>query len=250
MKTTNPALSSKILEQLGRTGQLQAGEAMTVEGAINKTALLTFLVIVPAAWIWSEVVRAQSLETVVPWMVGGVIGGLIAAMVTIFKKEWAPVTAPIYAVLEGLAIGGVSAMLNMQYHGIVIQAVALTFATLACMLIAYRTGLIKVTDRFRMMVVAATGAIALLYLVTMLLSFFHVTVPFVFGTGGTGGIVLSLVIVGVAALNLALDFDFIEQAAGIGAPKYVEWYAAFGLMVTLIWLYMEILRLLGQLRRR
>jgi uncharacterized YccA/Bax inhibitor family protein len=243
-------LSSKILEQLGRTGQLQAGETMTVEGAINKTALLAFLVIVPAAWIWSEVVHAQSLETVVPWMVGGMIGGLIAAMVTIFKKEWAPVTAPIYALLEGLAIGGLSAMLNMQYHGIVIQAVALTFAVLACMLVAYRTGLIKVTDRFRMMVVAATGAIALLYLVTMLLGFFHITVPFVFGTGGMGGIVLSLVIVGIAALNLALDFDFIEQAAGIGAPKYVEWYAAFGLMVTLIWLYMEILRLLGQLRRR
>lgn len=250
MKTTNPALSNKVLEQLGRTGQLQGGETMTVEGAINKTALLTFLVIAPAAWIWSEVVRAQTVETVIPWMVGGMVGGFIAAIVTVIKKDWAPITAPIYAVLEGLAIGGISAMLNMQYHGIVIQAVALTFATLLCMLTAYRTGLIKVTDRFRMMVVAATGAIALLYLVTMILSFFHVTVPFVFGTGGTGGIVLSLVIVGVAALNLALDFDFIEQAANVGAPKYVEWYAAFGLMVTLIWLYMEILRLLGQLRRR
>jgi len=250
MKTTNPALSNNVLEQLGRTGQLQTGDAMTVEGAINKTALLTFLVVAPAAWIWSEVVRAQSFDSVLPWMVGGMIGGLIAAIVTVVKKDWAPVTAPIYAILEGLAIGGISAMLNMQYHGIVIQAVALTFATLACMLVAYRTGLIKVTNRFRMMVVAATGAIALLYLVTIILSFFHITVPFVFGTGGTGGIVLSLVIVGVAALNLALDFDFIEQAASIGAPKYIEWYAAFGLMVTLIWLYMEILRLLGQLRRR
>jgi len=250
MKTTNPALSNKVLEQLGRSGQVYAGEPMTVEGAINKTALLAFLVIVPAAWTWSEVVRAQTLDAVIPWMIGGVIGGFIAAMVTIFKKEWAPVTAPVYAVLEGLAIGGLSAILNLQYHGIVIQAVALTFATLLCMLTAYRTGLIKVTDRFRMVVVAATGAIALLYLATMLLSFFHITVPFVFGAGGTGGIVLSLVVVGVAALNLALDFDFIEQAANAGAPKYVEWYAAFGLMVTLIWLYLEILRLLGQLRRR
>jgi len=249
MKTTNPALSNKVLEQLGRTGQAYAGEAMTVEGTINKTALLAFLVIVPAAWIWSEVVRAQSLETVIPWMVGGMIGGFIAALVTIFKKDWAPVTAPIYALFEGLAIGGLSAVLNLQYHGIVIQAVALTFGVLLCMLAAYRTGLIKVTDRFRMVVVAATGAIALMYLVSMLLSFFHVTVPFVFG-GGTAGIVLSLVIVGVAALNLALDFDFIEQATNAGAPKYVEWYAAFGLMVTLIWLYLEILRLLGQLRRR
>jgi uncharacterized YccA/Bax inhibitor family protein len=229
---------------------LQGGETMTVEGAINKTALLTFLVVAPAAWIWSEVVRAQTIDSVIPWMVGGMVGGLIAALVTIFKKDWAPVSAPIYALFEGLAIGGISAMLNMQYHGIVLQAVALTFATLVCMLVAYRTGLINVTDRFRMIVVGATAAIALTYLVTMLLSFFHITVPFVFGTGGTGGIVLSLVIVGVAALNLALDFDFIEQAAGAGAPKYIEWYAAFGLMVTLIWLYLEILRLLGQLRRR
>ena len=137
----------------------------------------------------------------------------------------------------------------MQYHGIVIQAVGLTFATLLCMLVAYRSGLIKVTDKFRMGVFAATGAIALVYLVTMVLSFFHVTVPFVFG-GGTAGIVISLVIVTVAALNLVLDFDFIEQGANAGVPKYAEWYAAFGLMVTLIWLYMEILRLLGNLRRR
>jgi uncharacterized YccA/Bax inhibitor family protein len=249
MKTTNPALGNKVLEQLGRTGQLQAGEAMTVEGAINKTAFLLFLVAVPAAWIWNEVFRAQSVETAIPWMVGGLVGGFIAAMVTIFKKDWAPVTAPIYAVLEGLAIGGLSAVFEMQYRGLVIQAVALTFATLVCMLVAYRSGLIKVTDRFRMIVVAATGAIALVYLVTMVLSFFHITVPFVFG-GGTAGIVISLVIVGVAALNLVLDFDFVQQGAEAGVPKYVEWYAAFGLMVTLIWLYLEILRLLGQLRRR
>ncbi|HXQ29952.1 MAG TPA: Bax inhibitor-1/YccA family protein, partial [Gemmatimonadales bacterium] len=138
---------------------------------------------------------------------------------------------------------------ELQYHGIVVQAVGLTFGTLLCMLVAYRTGLIRVTDKFRLGVVAATGAIALLYLVSFVLSFFHVSVPFVFG-GGTAGIVVSLVIVGVAALNLVLDFDFIEQAAKAGAPKYIEWYAAFGLMVTLVWLYLELLRLLGNLRRR
>jgi uncharacterized YccA/Bax inhibitor family protein len=249
MKTTNPALSSKALEQLGRTGPLSGGEAMSVEGTINKTAFLTFLVVVPAAWIWSQVMGARSVEAVTPWMIGGLIGGFITAMVTIFKKEWAPITAPIYAALEGLAIGGLSAVFNLQYHGIVIQAVALTFATLLVMLMAYRTGLIKVTDKFRMMVVAATGAIALLYLVSFVLSFFHVSVPFLYG-GGTASIVVSLVIVGVAALNLVLDFDFVEQAAHAGAPKYVEWYAAFGLMVTLIWLYLELLRLLGNMRRR
>jgi uncharacterized YccA/Bax inhibitor family protein len=248
MKSTNPALSTKVLEQFGRIGPVSAGEAMTVEGAINKTAFLTFLLVVPAAWVWTLVVRG-GVETAMPWMIGGMAGGLITALVTIFKKEWAPITAPVYAALEGLAIGGISALLEAKYHGIVVQAVALTFATLICMLVAYRTGLIKVTDKFRMVVVAATGAIALVYLVTIVLSFFHVTVPFVFG-GGTVGIVISLVIVAVAALNLALDFDFIEQGARAGVPKYVEWYAAFGLMVTLIWLYLELIRLLSKLRQR
>jgi uncharacterized YccA/Bax inhibitor family protein len=250
MKTKNPALSPRILEQFSRAGHAAPGEAMTVEGAINKTALLLLLLVVPATWVWTEVVRSASVETALPWMVGGLIGGLIAAMVTIFKKDWAPVSAPIYAACEGLAIGGISATFEMQYHGIVLQAVALTFATLLCMLVAYRSGLIKVTDKFRMGVVAATGAIALVYVVTMVLSLFHVNVPFVFGGGGTAGIVISLVIVTVAALNLVLDFDFIERGADAGVPKYVEWYAAFGMMVTLIWLYLEVLRLLSNLRRR
>ena len=251
MKSTNPALSTKVLEQFGRPrpGQVQSGDVMTVEGAINKTAFLTFLVVVPAAWVWMQVVGSGGAQAAMPWMIGGTIGGLVAALVTVFKKEWSPVTAPIYAALEGLALGGISAVLNTRYPGIALQAVALTFGTLICMLIAYRTGLIKVTNKFRMGVVAATGAIALVYLVTMVLSLFGVTVPFVFG-GGTIGIVISLVVVVVAALNLALDFDFIEQAAGVGAPKYMEWYAAFGLMVTLVWLYLELLRLLSKLRSR
>ncbi len=249
MKSTNPVLSTKALEQFGRPGQIQSGDAMTVEGAVNKTAFLTFLLVVPAAWVWSQVAHG-GVEAVAPWMIGGVFGGFIAAMVTVFKKEWAPVTAPIYAMLEGLAIGGLSALLEARYKGIVIQAVALTFAVLVTMLVAYRTGLIKVTDKFRTVVVAATGAIALLYIVTMILSLFHVTVPFVFGGGGTLGIVFSLVVIVVAALNLALSFDFIEQAAGAGAPKYVEWYAAFGIMVALVWLYLEMIRLLSRLRSR
>ena len=250
MKSNNPTLSPKILEQFGppRPSQVSAGEAMTVEGIINKAAFLLLLVVVPATWVWSQVMRG-GVDTAMPWMVGGVLGGFATALVTIFKKEWAPVTAPIYAALEGLAIGGLSALLEAQYHGIVLQAVGLTFSVMVAMLVAYRTGLIKVTDKFRMMVVAATGAIALMYVVTLVLAFFGTTVPFIHESG-TAGIIVSLVIVAVAALNLALDFDFIEQAAGVGAPKYVEWYAAFGLMVTLIWLYLEILRLLGKVRRR
>ena len=170
-------------------------------------------------------------------------------MITIFKKEWAPVTAPVYAILEGLALGAISAFYQLQFKGIVFQAVGLTFAVLAVMLMLYRTGVIKVTDKFRFMVVAATAAVGVVYLVTIVLGFFGVTVPFIHQSG-TIGIVFSLVVVGIASLNLALDFDLISRGSEGGAPKFMEWYAAFGLMVTLIWLYLEILRLLSKLRRR
>src|SRR5437879_525915 len=244
MRTSNPALNAKTFADLRRE---PTAPAMTVEGTVNRTAFLLLLVVVPAAWVWAQVRAALQPSVAGPWIMVGAIGGLVVALVTIFKKEWAPVTAPIYAALEGLAIGGLSAVLESQYHGIVLQAVGLTFGVMLCMLVAYRTGLIKVTDRFRTVVVAATGAIALMYLVTLVLAFFGVMVPFIHETG-TAAIVVSLVIIAVAALNLALDFDFIEQAVGVGAPKYVEWYAAFGLMVTMIWLYLEILRLLSKLR--
>src|SRR3990170_5101077 len=166
-----------------------------------------------------------------------------------FKPTWAPVTAPIYAALEGLALGALSAMLEARYPGIVIQAVALTFGTLAALLLAYRSGLIPVTKNFRMGVVAATGGIAIFYLVAMGLSFFGIRIAFLH-EGSWLGIGFSLFVIVIAALNLVLDFDFIEKGAEHGAPKFMEWYAAFGLMVTLIWLYLEILRLLSKLRNR
>jgi len=204
---------------------------------------------VPAAWVWSQVRTAFDPSVVGPWILLGGIGGFIAAIVTVFKKEWSPVTAPVYAALEGLVLGGLSALLETKYPGIVMQSVGLTFATLAAMLIAYRTGLIKATERFKLGVVAATGAIALYYVVGLVLSFFHVAMPFLQGNS-TASIVVSGVIVVVAALNLILDFDFIETGVAGGAPKYMEWYGAFGLMVTLIWLYLEILRLLAKSRSR
>ena len=179
-------------------------------------------------------------------MVGG-IGGFIVAMVTIFKKEWSPITAPIYALLEGLVLGGVSAMLEMRFHGIAIQAVALTFGTLVAMLLAYRTGLIKVTDKLRLGIVAATGGIAVFYFLQFILGFFGVHFTTINGSGPIG-IGFSIVVVIVAALNLVLDFDLIENGARYGAPKYMEWYGAFALMITLIWLYFEILRLLSKFR--
>jgi uncharacterized YccA/Bax inhibitor family protein len=182
-------------------------------------------------------------------MLGGLIGGFICAMVTVFKKEWSPVTAPIYALLEGLALGGLSAVLDLRYPGIAIQAVSLTFGTLFVLLLAYRSGLIQVTQKFRLGIVAATGGIMVFYLLEMVLGFFGIQFTSINGSGPIG-IGFSLIVVAVAALNLVLDFDFIERGVNYGAPKYMEWYGAFGIMVTLVWLYLEILRLLSKLRSR
>jgi uncharacterized YccA/Bax inhibitor family protein len=179
----------------------------------------------------------------------GAFGGFIAAMVTVFKKEWSPVTAPIYALLEGLFLGAFSATMELRFPGIAIEAVALTFGTCLCMLAAYRAGLIRATQRFTLGVVAATGGIALVYFASIILGMFNMQVPGIFGSGPIG-IIFSLVVCGMAALNLILDFSFIEEGAQRGAPKYMEWYSAFGLMVTLIWLYLEIVRLLGKLNSR
>jgi uncharacterized YccA/Bax inhibitor family protein len=208
-----------------------------------------------AAWTWTRFFGALATSpedamasVMLPAMVGG-IGGFIVAMVTIFKKEWAGITAPIYALLEGLVLGGVSALMEMRFHGIAIQAVALTFGTLVAMLIAYRTGLIKVTDRMRLGIVAATGGIAVFYFLQFILGFFGVHFTTINGSGPIG-IGFSLLVVGIAALNLVLDFDLIEGGANMGAPKYMEWYSAFALMITLIWLYFEILRLLSKMRSR
>ena len=245
MRTSNPALNTKTFADVRRDPN---APAMTLEGTINKSAFLLLLVVVPAAWVWSQV-RIMGPTVAGPWIVIGAIGGFAVALVTVFKKEWSPVTAPIYAALEGLALGGVSALLEASYPGIAMQSVGLTFATLAAMLLAYRSGLIKPPEKFKLGVIAATGAIALYYLVGLGLGLFGVAMPF-FQGNSTASIVVSGVIVVVAALNLILDFDFIETGVSAGAPKYLEWYGAFGLMVTLIWLYLEILRLLAKSRGR
>jgi uncharacterized YccA/Bax inhibitor family protein len=183
-------------------------------------------------------------------MFGGLLGGFVVALVTIFKKTWSAFTAPLYALLEGLALGGISAVFEKTYPGVAIQAVGLTLGTLFVMLLAYKTGVVKATQGFKVGVIAATGGIAVFYLAEMVLSFFfHIQVPAINGSG-PWGIAFSLFVVVIAALNLVLDFDMIETGVRGGAPKYMEWYGAFGMMVTLIWLYLEILRLLGKARRR
>ena len=236
-----------------RTVESSLGESMTVSGAVNKTGILVLLCVASAAWTWNRFFAAsiagRSDAGMAPFVAIGGIGGFIVAMVTIFKKQWSPITAPIYALLEGLVLGGVSAMLEMRFHGIAIQAVSLTFGTLIVMLLAYRSGLIKVTDKLRLGIVAATGGIAVFYLLQFILGFFGFRFTAINGSGPIG-IGFSLIVVGVAALNLVLDFDLIENGARYDAPKYMEWYSAFALMITLIWLYFEILRLLSKFRSR
>ena len=246
MRTANPALSDDTFTGFGRVAR---EEQMTIQGTVNKAVLLLMCVFLTAAWTWNLFYRTMSPQTVLPLLAIGAIGGLIVALVTVFKQSWAPVTAPIYALLEGLVIGGVSAVAEAQFPGIVIQAVGLTFGTCLALLLAYKSGMIRASENFKLGVVAATGGIALFYLLSLILGLFGVRISFLYQSGPLG-IAFSLFVVVIAALNLVLDFDFIEQGAGAGAPRYMEWYAAFGLMVTLIWLYLEILRLLMKLRSR
>ena len=245
MKTSNPALNVNSF----RVDQAISGEAMTLAGTVNKTGILLICVVATAAWSWSRFFRASTSDAVLPLMGIGLVGGFVVAMVTIFKKEWSPITAPLYALLEGLALGGISAMFERRYHGIAIQAVGLTFGTLFVLLMAYQSGVIRVTEKFKLGVVAATGGIAVFYLAQFVLGFFGVHFAALNGSGLLG-IGFSVVVVIVAALNLVLDFDFIESGVSAGAPKYMEWYGAFGLIVTLVWLYLEILRLLSKINGR
>jgi len=247
MRTGNPALGDNTFTAVGRVAR--ADEAMTIQGTANKAILLLLCVLVTASWIWSKYYQAMNPQAVTPWVAVGAIAGFIVALVTIFKQTWAPVTAPLYALLEGLVIGGVSALFEAKFPGIVIQAASLTLGTCLALLLAYKSRLIRATENFKLGVVAATGGIALFYLLTMILGFFGITMPLMYGNSWVS-IGFSLFVVVIAALNLVLDFDFIEQGAAQGAPKYMEWYGAFGLMVTLIWLYLEMLRLLAKLRSR
>ncbi|MEW6469857.1 MAG: Bax inhibitor-1/YccA family protein [Bacteroidota bacterium] len=246
MRSSNPTLGQNTFT---KTIAEEGAERMTLQGAVNKTFILLGLVLLTSIISWNYILTTADGALAMPLMMGGAIGGLIFALVTTFKPQWSAITAPVYALLEGLFLGTISAFYESQFPGIVLQAVLLTMGTLLCLLVAYRTGLIKATENFKLGVFAATGAIATVYLISFILSFFGVHMAFLHDSGPLG-IGLSIFVVIIAALNLVLDFDFIENGAESGAPKYMEWYAAFGLMVTLIWLYLEFLRLLAKLNRR
>ena len=246
MRSSNPAMTGRIFEKAGTA--VAGSSAMTINGTINKIGLMLLLVIAAAAYTWNMVMgadpgRAGTLAII------GVIGGFIMALVTIFRPQSAAITAPIYAILEGLFLGAISAILNARYPGIAFQAVLLTIGTLFTMLFLYRSGRIRATPRFRRGVMMATGAVFFAYMISWILSLFGMQVGFMHSAGPLG-ILINLVIIVIAALNLIMDFDFIEKGSQMGAPKYMEWYGAFGLMVTLIWLYIEFLRLLSRFAGR
>jgi uncharacterized YccA/Bax inhibitor family protein len=220
---------------------------MTLAGVINRSIVLLLLVAGTATGVWAY--SDSNPSVVYPMVMIGAFGGFAVAMVTSFKREWSPVTSPVYAVLEGLFIGGISLVMEHRFPGLVLQAVLLTFGVMFALLAAYQTRIIRPSETFKSVIVGATFGIVIVYLISMVMQlFFHTEIPLINGSGPMG-IAFSLVVVGIAALNLVLDFDFIENGVAAGAPKWMEWYAAFALTVTLVWLYIEILRLLSKMRR-
>ena len=243
MRSGNPALTA---ETFSGFPAVTDDQVMTITGTVNKTIVSLLILLITASYVWG---RGPSDPYFMVFTMVGVFGGLVVAIATAFKQTWAPLTTPLYAGLEGLALGGISVGFEAAYPGIVSQAVFLTFGTLGALLMAYRSGMIRATENFKLGVVAATGGIGLVYLLSFVLGFVGINVPLIHSSG-TFGILFSVFVVVIAALNLVLDFDFIEQGAERRAPKYMEWYGAFGLLVTLVWLYLEILRLLAKLRQR
>ena len=242
-KSKNPALKDDIFEKLDATDS----QTMTIQGTVNKIALLGVITFASAMYTWNLFMNSGNPASVQGFMIGGFITGFILAVIITFKKKWAHILAPIYCVAKGLALGAVSAIYAAAYEGIVFQALLLTFGILFSLLFLYRMRVIPVTENFKLMIASATMGIGVLYLATFVLSFFGVSMSFMHDSSPLS-IGISLFIVGIAAFNLVIDFDFIEEGEERGAPKYMEWYAAFGLIVTLIWLYLELLRLLSKLR--
>jgi len=245
-KGGNPVYSEKTFDQISYSG----GYTMTIQGTMKKFGIMLLMVLIAASFSWSLFYKGFN---VIPWMWGSMIAGLIIALIISFKKEWAPTLSLGYALCEGLFLGALSAFFDYafrdSYPGIIMQAVLLTFGTAGGMFFLYYSRIIRATNTFKKVVLTATAAIGLFYLLSIVLRLFGIQMPYLHDNGIIG-IGISLVIVTIAALNLILDFDMIENGAAQGAPKYFEWFCAFGLMVTIVWLYLEILRLLSKLTSR
>ena len=254
LRSGNPALNSKVFKDFSSISE----DTMTLNGAVNKTAISLLMLLLSGFVGFYMTFKSGNISMdgqitgmSSTYMIVGFIIGLILALVTIFKKHLSPYTVPAYAIFEGLALGGISAFFSAMYDGIVFQAILITSSIFCVLLFLYKTKIIKATENFKLGIVAATGGIAIVYLVNFAMSFFGGGLPVMdINNASVYSIGFSLVVVVIAALNLVLDFDFIEEASDMGVPKYMEWYGAFGLMVTLVWLYLEILRLLAKLNSR
>ncbi len=261
MRSSNPALGENVFRNFEEYGDTST---MTVTGTATKTLIALLLAFLTAGYVWFKFQATGAMkmppnpaamqagaQAIMPWMIGGLVLGLVLSLVTMFKPVWAGYTTPAYALAEGCFLGGISAIVQAQFPGepIVFQALGLTFGTAFVMMVLYQTGMIKVTEKLRSGIMAATGAIALVYLISMGLRLFGMQMPFIHEATPIG-IGFSVFVVGLAAFNLLLDFDLIDRMSAQRAPKHMEWYGAFALMVTLVWLYIEILRLLSKLNRR
>lgn len=250
-KSGNPSLTEKRFRDTILDDVVLHENSMTINGTLQKFGVMLLMLLGTAFYSWKEFAEGGN---VVPMMWTGVIGGLVIALVIVFKQRWSPYLAPLYALLEGLFIGAISAMYNDAFAekapNIVIQAVGLTFGVAIAMYLLYSFRIIKATEKFKSVIITATAGIFIFYMIVMVMRFFGYNNMTFLHEGSTFGIIFSLVVTGIAALNLILDFDMIEKGTEMGAPKYMEWYGAFGLMVTIIWLYLEILRLLAKMNSR
>ena len=253
-RTSNPIFGKRTFEQAYANSYGE--ETMTLNGTINKTILVLLFVLAAAFYTWRQFFEVYdpsnpsiAISSIVKFLAIGGIGGFIIAMVATFTPKWSGFTTPIYAIFEGMFLGGLSAIFEAQYPGLVIRAVALTFAVFFSMLLIYRQRIIKVTGSFRRGMLSALFGLMMVYLVSWIAGMFGANVSYLYG-GGTFGLVFSLIVTGISAFSLMLDFDFIEKNAAYRAPKYMEWYSVFGLLVSLVWLYINILRLLSILSRR
>ena len=247
-KSGNPALSEKKFQE--NILPYQDGMGMTVSGTLNKFAIMFLLLLGAASFTWKAAAEGKLIG---PWIIGAAIVGLIVVVIASFKPQWSSVLAPVYALIEGVFVGGISAYFNNAFSSIapniIMQAVGLTFGVIIAMYALYHFRVIKVTQKFRSIIFMATAGIAVFYLLSFVLGMFGIQMPLIHETS-SWGILFSLVVVAIASLNLLLDFDMIEKGAAMGAPKYMEWYGSLGLMVTIVWLYIEILRLLSKLTSR
>ena len=254
LNSSNPTLSEKIFNR-AHSQEQELNGTMTVRGTMNKFGFLLIMILAGAAYTWNQYMSALNPSSVFTLMWVGLLGGFVTALVISFKPKWAPYLAPVYGLLEGLFLGAISVVINEQfkesYPGIVMQAVGLTFGTAIAMFLLYNFRIIKATEKFKSIMLTAVMGVAIFYLIYWVGGMFGLEMPFMSWNNGSWlSIGITLVVIAIAALTLILDFDMIEKGAESGAPKYMEWYGAFGLAVTIIWLYIQMLKLLSQIASR